>query len=301
MTTLLLTGATGFLGSHILKGLIEKMNYNVVILKRSFSNTERIDQFLSNPRIKYYDLDKTNLEDIFKQNKIDIIIHTATEYGKNHASNLHVLETNLMFPIKLVELGIEHGCKSFINTDSFFNKEGLSYSYLLNYSLSKKSLLMWLNYYSKKINIINIVLEHIYGQNDNPDKFTEYMIRKIAIEQVPEIDLTQGNQERDFVYIEDIVDAYIKIIAYSLTHDEKLTTFELGTSNPIKLKSFIEKIKELSNSQTHLNFGALPYREDEIMFSKADISTLSELYWTPKFNIENGLRKIITRYKEEST
>ena len=82
-----------------------------------------------------------------------------------------------MYPINLLEMAVKNNVGVFINTDSYFNKENLSYNYLLNYSLSKKSLNLWLKHFSKKIKIINMVLEHIYGEYDNDNKFIEKIIK----------------------------------------------------------------------------------------------------------------------------
>ena len=62
MDTVLLTGATGFLGSHLLRGLLNKTDCNIVILKRSFSNIDRIVEFTDVKRIKSYDIDCVDLE-----------------------------------------------------------------------------------------------------------------------------------------------------------------------------------------------------------------------------------------------
>ena len=71
----MLTGGTGFLGSHLLKQLSDK-DYNVIVLKRSYSDIWRIKEFID--QIKFYDIDKTAIEDIFKENKIDYVVHLAT-------------------------------------------------------------------------------------------------------------------------------------------------------------------------------------------------------------------------------
>jgi len=75
----------------------------------------------------------------------------------------------------------------------------MAYSYLLNYALSKKSLLLWLKYFSKRLKIVNMVLEHIFGENDNKEKFVYQMLDKIAFKQIDAIDLTYGHQKRDFI------------------------------------------------------------------------------------------------------
>lgn len=293
MDTVLLTGATGFLGSHLLRGLLNKTDCNIVILKRSFSNIDRIVEFTDVKRIKSYDIDCVDLETVFKENDIGTIIHCATNYGRVQNSCCDVLETNLMFPVKLLDLSVQYGVKNFINTDSYFNKENMAYSYLLNYALSKKSLLLWLKYFSKRLKIVNMVLEHIFGENDNKEKFVFQMLDKIAFKQIDAIDLTYGHQKRDFIYVDDVVSAYIKVLEYMNSHSFRYKSFDVGTGNAVSLRDFVTEIKNISQSKTILNFGALSYREDEIMCSRADITDLNDLGWKPEYDYASGLEKII--------
>lgn len=290
---ILVTGATGFLGSHLLKGFLNNTNHNIIVLKRSFSDVSRISNILNNVRVKFYDIDKFPLEKVFEETKIDAIVHCATNYGRNENSCYSVLETNLMFPIRLLDLSVQHGVKIFINTDSYFNKENMSYSYLLNYALSKKSLLLWLKYFSKKIKVVNMVLEHVYGEDDRADKFVYQMIDKIAVKKVPSIDLTYGDQKRDFIYVDDVVDNYIKILDYAQKHSFRFRSFDIGTGNAVSIKDFVTEIKKISGSDTVLNFGAIPYREDEIMCSCADVTELQDVGGGAERAYSNGLAKII--------
>jgi nucleoside-diphosphate-sugar epimerase len=292
---ILLTGSTGFLGSRILATLLEKGN-EVVIVKRSFSNTGKIAKYLPHEKLHIFDIDCNDPRDLFEKYSIKTIIHTATEYGRGEAPVFKILEANLILPIRLAELGIDYGVKCFINTDSFFNKGNSSYSNLLNYSLSKKSLLVWLNQLSKKLKIINVVLEHIYGPDDDGLKFVESVIQKIAVEKAPKISLTHGHQKRDFVYIDDVVDAYVKLIEYADSHDFVFKTFEVGTGNSYQIRDLVKIIKDVSNSPTELGFGDIEYRSDEIMDSKADISQLCELNWMPTTSLKDGIVKILKKY-----
>lgn len=291
----LLTGATGFLGSHLLRQLL-KLNYDTVIIKRTFSNTERINDVISDKRLTIYDLDKVDPEVIFATHAIDLIVHVATEYGRNETSIHKILETNLILPLKLVELAIKYRVEGFINTDSYFNKDNFSYSNLLNYSLSKRSLLTWLKQLSQQIKIVNVVLEHIYGPCDSETKFVENFIQKIAVQQVDSISMTHGHQKRDFIYVDDVVDAYIALIEFTVTHDFTYETVEVGTGCSIEVRAFVNLIKNLSASKTVINYGGIPYRADEIMDSKADISKLHELGWSAKISAEQGVTLILDRY-----
>ena len=108
--TILITGATGFLGSHITWTLFNE-GFSIIILKRSFSDIWRIREIID--KIRYYDIDKVELEIPFKENEIDCIIHTATNYGKKREKISEIIETNVVFPLKLLEIA------TFFNTDTF--------------------------------------------------------------------------------------------------------------------------------------------------------------------------------------
>ena len=292
---ILLTGATGFLGSRLLESLLTN-DHEVVALKRSFSNQSRIKNLLNHAKLHIIDIDQTEPSLVFDQYSIDTIIHTATEYGRSNTPVFRILEANLILPLQLAEIGIEHGVTCFINTDSYFNKDNHSYSNLLDYSLSKKSLLSWLSPLSKRLKIINVVLEHLYGPYDSKLKFVESLIHQIAIEKVPRVPLTYGHQKRDFVYLDDAVSAYLKLIEYGHTHDFAFKTFEIGTGRSVQVRDIAETIKTLSNSPSILGYGDLPYRGDEIMDSKADISQLKEVGWSPSTQLQEGISKILFQY-----
>ncbi|MDN2696117.1 NAD(P)-dependent oxidoreductase [Janthinobacterium sp. SUN073] len=293
---ILLTGGTGFLGSRILAELLNNGD-KVVVIKRSFSNTKKIEDFLTHENVYFFDIDIYDPQELFKKYSIKTIIHAATEYGRGTTPIVKLLEANLILPMRLVEIGLNHGVECFINTDSFFTKRTTTYSNLANYSLSKKSLINWLKQLPKNIKIINVVLEHIYGPDDDTSKFIENTIQKIAVQKVPEINFTHGHQKRDFVYIDDVVAAYIKLIQYGSKNNFCFETFEVGTGRSYEVREMIETIQHLSGSMTKLNFGAIGYRSDEIMESKAEIKKLMALGWNPTITLQNGIEKILKKYK----
>lgn len=299
---ILITGATGFLGSHVLKMILNAYPAaEIVLLKRSFSDISRIAKLLSNPRITHFNTDQVELSKIFQENQIDVILHMATEYGRTGTNSKSLLESNLYFPISLLESGILSKTSVFINTDSYFSKTDRPLDdYMRNYILSKKMFREWLFHHSKKIKVCNLFLEHIYGENDSPTKFVDAMITKIAVEKKSSIDLTAGQQKKDFIYIEDVVNAFNLVLSYALANDFEYKTFEIGTGQSVSLEEFVEKIKEISGSSSHFNFGVIPYNNFELMNSVADNASLRELGWLPKFSIDQGISRLIAnRTKNE--
>lgn len=294
-STILLTGATGFLGSSILRKLVA-LDYSVIIIKRSNSNISRIKDIIALKKIKICNVDNEDLELIFGENKINCIIHSATEYGRGDTENATVFESNVIFPMKLMDLAIKYGVGCFINTDSYFNKSRIPYLGLFNYSLSKKTFLVWLKTFSKQIKIINITLEHLYGPYDSNTKFMEYVIQEIGVKKVAQIDLTQGLQMRDFVFIDDVVDAYLLLVEHGLVKNFAYQNFEIGTGVSMEISKVVLLIKEISKSGTILSLGKLPYRSGEIMDSKANVSKIRALGWFPKYDLEQGITKILELY-----
>ena len=285
--TILLTGATGFLGSHVLSEL-SRLEYNVIVLKRTFSDLFRIKEYMTN--IKTYDIDLIQLETVFEENHIDVIIHTATQYGRKEESLIDIVETNLMLPLKLIALAEKNNVKKFINTDTLLDKR------VSSYALSKKQFRNWLQFYSNKMICINASLEHFYGAFDDKTKFVTLIIKSL-IDKVEFLDLTLGEQERDFIYIDDVVDAFIKIIEWD-QYQNGFYEYEIGSGTNIKIKDFIlSASKIIENFSTKLNFGAIPYRENEVMKSHVDLTEITKLGWNSSVSFEMGLKKTILQEK----
>jgi len=287
--TILLTGATGFLGSHLLERFF-KEGHKIIILKRSFSNTWRIDHILS--KVIFYNVDKENLETPFKENKIDIVIHTATKYGRKNEKASDILKSNLIFPLELLEIA------TFFNTDTFFNPDTALCKYLNYYSLSKKQFVECAKLFCNKIKIINLKLEHMYGEKDDFTKFIPFVIKQLLMD-VEKIKLTKGEQRRDFIYVSDVVNAYYDIFLQVNNFGKGFREYEIGSGEAIKIKLLVQLLKKLTNNKnTILSFGDLPYRENEIMESKSNIKKIKqEIGWQPQVELKEGLLKVIDWYK----
>ncbi len=188
--------------------------------------------------------------------------------------------------------------EAFFNTNTTINKIGSLTGYMQNYILTKNQFLEWGKLFakSKNIDFVNFKLEHIYGPGDDDSKFTSYIIQN-CLENVKNIDLTDGEQLRDFMYIDDAVSAYITVL---LTEQKPqgYYEYEVGSGKAVKVKEFVNTAKRLAKSVTKLNFGAIPYRESEILYSQANISKLTELGWKPEYDIEKGINSYINNVKQ---
>lgn len=283
----LVTGATGYLGSHLVKAFLTN-GYQIIILKRSFSDTARIADLM--PQLSAYDLDKCDIKQPFQDSHshIDAIIHTATSYGRKKESDTEIFEANTAFPLHLLETAVAFNTGIFFNTDTSLPRD------LNAYALSKKQFAEWGKMFAeqKKIRFVNIVLEHFYGPGDADSKFTTWIVQS-CLKNIDKIELTPGEQKRDFIYIDDVVDAYLKLLGNCGSIEDKFQEFDLGSGDAVSIREFVEMVHSIIGSKTVLNFGALPYREYEIMESKADISKLREIGWKPRYDLIAGLKKMI--------
>lgn len=285
---ILITGIYGFLGSHLAIHL--KDQYEIIGLVNSFKKSNRINEY----NFKIHSSKTDNLESIFIENKIYAILHVATVYDKKEESLINLINTNVLLPIKLVELSKKYKVKSFLNTDSFFNNDKYKYDYLSYYTLSKKQILEWLKLFSFSTNckVVNLKIFHMYGEYDSLNKFIPFIIEKIKKED-PFIDLTPGNQIRDFIYVKDVVRAY-EVILNSIDKLDSFQEFEIGSGQSYKINYLLALIKEITKSNIDLRFGAIPYRNGEIMISNVINFDLTKKYgWKPTFNLVDGLNEYL--------
>jgi len=287
---ILMTGATGFLGSNLLRRLVED-GHDVTILIRQSSQLSRIANILNRVSVHRVDID----QGVFVSSSIETIIHCATNYGRGNVDFAELLEANLLLPLQLLQDGCRAGVRCFINTDTILDK-GVN-----DYTLSKSQFREWFGKYANKMVCVNVALEHFYGPQDDPTKFVSFIVDQL-LNDVDSISLTPGEQKRDFIYIDDIVEAFLLILKNSATMKSGYLDYEIGTGQTVSIREFVELIKRLAgNTHTRLDFGALPYRENEAMETHVNAGAIRALGWHPTISLIDGLSKMIELEREAKT
>ena len=302
---ILLTGATGFLGSHLLSALLAN-GHNVVVIKRSTSNLERISKYVST--IKMYDIDTVDLEKIFKIELVDVVIHAATNYSRQKQDEVGIIKTNVLFGIELIRNAEKYGVRAFLNTDTFFNTPEFFGHQILPYTLSKKQFSDWLKYRTwVGINVINLKIHHAYGPNDSTDKFISWLHSSL-IEGAKNIELTKGTQLRDFIYIDDVISAFLYILNNLVPDDlaaaRKLdfySEYNVCTGVKTSVREFCEELYKQTcqkyNVKSKLKFGALEFSPLEIMDVQNDCRSLRQLGWSPTISVNDGIQRLLDAEK----
>ena len=286
MKNLLITGASGYLGSRVTKQLL-KLGHHIIAVT---PNEKDVPE--SHKNLTVCPLDQVTPQQIFNQYKIDGIFHFATCYGRGGQTAAEIAQVNLLLPLNLLSLAVKTGSKFFINTDTILQPN------INPYSLTKRQFAQWLEFYADKIKAVNMRLDHFYGPHDHPVKFIAWLIKNFK-ENVDHIDLTEGSQTRDFIYIDDVVSAYLCVFnALDKLPLGKLNNFEVGSGEKTTIKDMVLMLQKLLNKQNvRLNFGAVPYRKHEMLDYTVDISALQSLGWKAQVMLPQGLQRIVEEEK----
>lgn len=286
MATVLVTGATGFLGSHLVRTLLDA-GYSVKALRRANSSLARVAEIAD--RIDWYTIDESrecSFVDFFLD--VDCVIHTAANYGRSGERVAEICLTNTIFSLNVLNAAVEQKVKFFINTDSALPRN------VNPYTLSKAQFAEWGRMFAEnsKIRFVNIRLEHVYGPGDDPIKFTSQVIGS-CLRNVDKLDLTEGHQQRDFIYIDDVVSAYMLLIELQPVLELPHYEIALGSGETVAIRDLVEMIHRIAKSDTELAFGAVAFGKKEVMYSCADNTFMKNLGWQPKTPLERGLIKSI--------
>lgn len=282
-----MTGATGFLGSRLAARLAG--GHRLVLLKRSASDLSRLGRLAHD--LPVYDLDRGGLEAALAAHRVEVIIHAATDYGRTGGVE-PVLMANLVLPARLAEAAASAGARAFINADTVLPR-------LLNpYALAKVQLREWLELLAPGLSVVNLALQSFYGPGQGPEAFVTRTLAGLMAGGGG-LAFTPGEQLRDFVYIDDVVEAFAAVLAHLDELGPGSHAVQVGSGRAVSIRQFVALARELTMSAARLEFGALAYRAGEPMRCCADIGRLAAWGWRPRVELAEGLARTIAHLRAE--
>lgn len=301
---ILVTGASGFLGRHLVEKLVLDNQQVCCIVN---SNPNSLKEFSGSARIYKVDLcDYNSAEKVIAKVKPGIIFHLAGYLGKSEDANeiRHAFESNVVSTLNLLTASNDINYSRFVFAGSYAEygnqavpfKEECRLDPVSSYGASKAAAETYCRLfqgYGKPVAILRF--SALYGPYEQESSFIASAIRSSLAGKG--IAMTQGNQTRDFLYVGDAVNALLKSAA---SRNAAGGIFNIGSGKEVQIRKIAEKIVKLCKSKSRINAGALPQRKNEVMRVYGDISKAKRLLeWHPETGLEDGLRKTIKWHRED--
>lgn len=297
----LITGATGFIGANLVRRCLD-VGARVFILTRVASEKWRIEDVLGNVQERIVDLlDYERLEKVVGEVKPEVIFHTAA-YGGYFFQKLAdaIMMTNIVGTMNLVNACSRIGYEIFVNTGSsseYALKDApIKEDDLLNrnsyYGIAKAAgtLFCQLKAVEEGLPITTLRLFSPYGYYEEPVRLIPSVIISCLKGQDPQ--LSSPASVRDFVFVEDALDAYLKVAAYPERAKSKI--FNIGSGHQHSVAEVVSTIIKISGSRVKPQWGVSPNPRVEPKMWQADIGQASDILdWHPRYDLENGLKKTV--------
>ena len=311
MENVLVTGASGFIGKNLVDRLLkEKVNVYVLLRKPIVDYKKEIGV---NPKINYVFFDDIKLHNMMHLPEMDVCFNLAG-YGIDYKDRDidQMIEGNIRFLLQLIQFSKYNKTKLIVNTGS-----GAEYGIIEGKKISEKDIMQpqslygiskfcgfkMGNLYAKEngVEIVTVRPFGVYGPGEKEHRLVPQLIR--SLEEEKTLEMTLGEQIRDYIYIDDLIDAYIKIA--KSPNKDIYGVYNVCSSEGISVKeiaNIIEEIYGLENKHSKFKFGSIPYRIDEIMYYVGDnTKILNEIGWKPSTDIRDGLKKMIEWWKIKSS
>lgn len=308
MKKILITGGAGFIGANLIRKLVGFSDYDIFVIEKNNTNLWRIKDVLSKIKIKYVNLeDFRRLSRVMNQIKPDFIFHLAS-YGVYplFQSDLNrMISINIKGTINLINALKNQRITSLVNTSTcFVYKEKKS-------KLKENDLLDPLNYYAitklaselllKKIAlvnnlpIINLRLFTPYGYYEDSQRLIPTVILNALRNK--KIKLSSPNNIRDFFFIEDLVNLFLKIIKNKKISQYKGELFNIGSGRQYSVEEIVAIIENLLGKKLNVIYGEKG-RYQELKSLVADIRKAKKLLgWKTGHDIKSGVAETIAWFK----
>jgi len=303
---ILVTGATGFVGSNLVRRLISKGHY-IHILTRKLSNTWRLFDCFSDLYNHTIDLvNKEELKGLINKIQPDVIFHLATSgiYGGIRRPDREVIETNFLGTVNLINACNDIDYECFVNTGSSSEygpkKESMKETDLCEpinlYGISKCAATLYGQCIaqSKDKPIIGLRLFSPFGPFDDKSRLMTYAITNAL--QNKTLLLGNPNSVRDYIYIEDVLDIYIQ--SMKIAPRLKGEVFNVGSGSQQTVSYIVNKIIEITDSKSEIKWNSFSGRAHDTEKWEADIEKVSRCFnWHPKYHLDDGIRQTISWFK----
>ena len=263
----LLTGGTGFIGGYLARCLLDD-GWQISAVVRTSSNVEFLSADMKE-QIALYNADRMDLRDIVREAAPDVVFHLAAYYTTIHAYEEidELIASNVTFGTKLLDAMDQNNVHNFVYArSSWQHYRGDSNEPANLYAASKEAFDAIVKFYiaARGLQAISLTLFDTYGDHDRRNKLLA-ILPKLAAEG-RRLALSPGEQQVDFIHVEDVAQAFLLAGTYLMKGRTDLCgDYVISSGKCVTLRELVRRYELLCGEKMPVDWGERPYREREIM------------------------------------
>ena len=292
----LVTGATGYIGSHLSQALL-RSGWQVTALVRKETVSKPGFHMPAGVDIAACDGSTSSILAAVKKARPSIVFHLASMiYAQNRLEELQpLINSNLLFGTQLLEAMAVSGCQYFINTGSYLQHyQGVAYNPSTLYAATKQAFEAILEYYKEGcgLSAVTLCLFDTYGPRDSRPKILNYLAQQLTSNQP--LPMSPGGQMMDLLHVDDVCSAYLHTARLLMGQNTPVeSNYSVASGQLRSLRSIVELFEHLAGRSLAIEWGGLPYRPREVMIPWIAARLPG---WQPEITLEVGLRQLIDEH-----
>lgn len=278
----LVTGATGFVGGHLVRNLLAD-GWAAHAVVRPSSSTTALSRVLGSGNVHVHDGSTVAIIDILRSVQPDVVFHLASVFVADHDADDvgPLVQSNILFGVQLLEAMAVAGVSTVINTGTTWQHyEGREYSPVSLYAATKQAFQDILQFYceARGLRALTLELPDTYGPGDKRPKLFSVLDR--AAQTGETLQMSPGEQLLDLLHVDDAVRGY-EVAADSLLsgHVPSPSRYRLSSGSLVCLKHVVEFYRETTRRTVNVVWGGRPYRVREVMEPRSPVPVLPG--WAP--------------------
>ena len=288
----LLTGASGFLGSHLVQGLNEAGFVVAAIARPKSTISLGTDSRIA--KVFQYTGETDQVCQAVRDCQPDVVFHLASLFCSEHSPDdiKGLVQDNILLGTQLLEGMRLAGVTAFVNTGtSWQNYAGPGYEPTNLYSATKQAFEDIVSFYvvAAQLRCITLRLFDTYGPHDPRKKLVSAMLQCL-LTGTP-LRMSPGEQIIDLLHVDDLTRAFLQ--AASLVREQKeaaAAVYEVSGGERLSLREIVALFEKASGRRLNVQFGARPYRDREVMVPWAGTSLPG---WDPKISLVEGFSTLV--------
>jgi len=301
----LVTGGAGFIGSHLVDRLIQEGHEVVVVDNLSTGKRRNLNRAA---RFFKLDIQSWRIERVFRNERPNLVMHLAAQMDvrKSVEDPIFDAQVNVLGTLNVLQQAIKHGVRKVVFSSSGGAIYGEQETYpapeshvtrpLSPYGISKLCGEQYLSYYQRVngLQVVSLRYANVYGPRQDPDGeagVVAIFIQKLLNNEQAVVN-GNGRQTRDFVYVDDVVEANLAVMG-----QETQGTYNVGTGEETSINDLLRILVNHTNSTCKEIHG--PAKHGEQVRSAIDSSKLrQDLSWDPRTELSEGLKRTIDYFRE---